>query len=225
MKILSIFFVLLCVGVACNSDISYSPQISIFVNTSSVNSVEEDSIVHVPCVISAYDKSVLKRIQMKHNKTIVYDTLISNTTDFSHVFTYSFLGLQGLQKLTLYAFDNQDLYSEQTIQYFVKELQSPSLILDSTNIYKDTIIHKLQTAEFSILCKQGERMLDSLYVYHNSIKQTSYPNIQNSIFTDSITRIPYTCNFSKTGIYIVRFRLLDKAKKTTQKQVKITVVE
>lgn len=224
MKIISICSIISFVLLACNSSISNAPALQ-YVNAGSfVDTVKEDSIVPLQFKITA-DDAPLRLIQLKQKKTILFDTILSNIYDFEYTYNTSFFGLKGLQTIELVVYDTEDLYSSVSKQYYVQELISPKISFDSTGVFADTIVKQQQPLHFSIRCTRGERNLDSLYIYHNSIKTYSYPQANATLFADSVHIIPYTYTFSKVGSYVLLFTLVDVAQKTVGKQIKITVIE
>lgn len=215
---------MLALGVACNNQISDAPHIEFTSTTAALDTIYEDSIVSISFQVSSTD-APLRKIQLIHAKSILFDTIVPHVDLFEYAHTTSFATFKGIQTVQIFAYDTDDLYASISKQYYVKELQSPLLFLDTTGVYRDTAIGVNEALDFDIRCIVGQRPLDSLIVYHNGVSQFKFPSQISHIFTDSVTSIPYSCNFSASGTYIVMLQLRDKASKFVSKQIKVTVTD
>ncbi len=221
MKNYLIIFLIVGYMFACNSNISDSPIINL-TSASIIDSVYEDSIVTLQCNVTSIDEP-LHSFQIKHNNSIVFDTILPQVREFEYMYSTTLFGYKDLQTLQIIAYNTEELYSSVSKQFFVRQLASPSILFDEGGVYSDTTISTNQTINFLFACKQANRPLDSLIVSHNSNVVFRFPNSQLQTFTDSVTIVPYSCAFSEQGTYILNCLLRDKATKSTSKQIKITV--
>lgn len=207
---------------SCKSQISDGPSINFTQDFAWPDSVKEDSVVSIGISAQGID-SKLTSLEIFVDNESEFDTTFSPQNSIEMIWKVSFFERSGNRDIKIKVTDENELIAQTNKLLIIQELVKPKIEYDSNYVYTDTITSQNQNLQFSIICKQGERPLDSLYVLYNNTVIYSYPNSVYKTFNDTLQVVPFMFLADKKGSFPLQFKLIDSSKKTELKNIKILV--
>jgi hypothetical protein len=222
MKILIIILGAFWFFTSCKSQISDGPSISFTQEFAWPDSIKEDSVVSIGISAQGLD-SKLTSLEIMVDNESDFDTTFTPQNSFNMIWKTSFLERSGSHDIKIKVTDDNDLIAQTNRLLLVKALDEPIIEFDSNYVHTDTLTTQGENLQFSIICKKGERPLDSLYVLYNKVVIYSYPNPVYKTFNDTLQVVPFMFLADKKGDFSLQFKLIDSAKKTAFATKKIKV--
>jgi len=208
---------------ACNYAIEDGPSISFIGNTLLLDTIEEDSVFTISYQVKAGSSPVIYT-QINNESVIVIDSIINCSDSLTINKQYSFFESQRTGKQTIYikARDKNDLLAQQQHNIFVNTIKSPSIFFNTDYLHKDTTLVAGSIHTIECVIAEGDRTLDSVFLYENK-ELLSSANVNDLSLINDTVYWTYNYNADSIGVFDIKAKAQDVVGKYKSVEISVEV--